>query len=94
MMGELKYLLGLQIKQLQEGTFSSQTKYIQDILKKFRIKNAKPIKTPMGTNGHLDLDTGGKSVDQKVYQSIIGSLLYLCASRQDIMLSVCMCARF
>jgi hypothetical protein len=48
----------------------------------------------MGTNGHLDLDTGGKSVDQKVYQSMIGSLLYLCASRPDIMLSVCMCARF
>jgi hypothetical protein len=58
------------------------------------MKNAKPIKTPMGTNGHLDLDTGGKSVDQKVYRSMIGSLLYLCASRQDIMLSVCMCARF
>jgi hypothetical protein len=58
------------------------------------MKNAKPIKTPMGTNGHLDLDTGGKSVDQKVYRSMIGSLLYLCASRSDIMLSVCMCARF
>jgi hypothetical protein len=66
MMGELKYFLGFQIKQLQEGTFISQTKYIQDILKKFGMKNAKPTKTPMGTNGHLDLDTGGKSVDQKV----------------------------
>jgi hypothetical protein len=94
MMGELKYFLGFQIKQLQEGTFISQTKDIQDILKKFGMKNAKPIKTPMGTNGHLDLDTGGKSVDQKVYRSMIGSLLYLCASRSDIMLSVCMCARF
>jgi hypothetical protein len=58
------------------------------------MKNAKPIKTLMGTNGHLDLNTGGKSVDQKVYQSMIGSLLYLCASRPDIMLSVCMCERF
>jgi hypothetical protein len=58
------------------------------------MKDAKPIKTPMGINGHLDLDTGGKSVDQKVYRSMIGSLLYLCASRPDIMLSVCMCARF
>jgi hypothetical protein len=48
----------------------------------------------MGTHGHLDLDTGGKSVYQKVYRSMIGSLLYLCASRPDIMLSVCMCARF
>jgi hypothetical protein len=87
MMGEL-------IKQLQDDTFISQTKYIQDILKKFGMKDGKPIKTPMGTNGHLDLDTGGKSVDQKVYRSMIGSLLYLCASRPDIMLSVCMCARF
>jgi hypothetical protein len=93
MMGELKYFLGFQVKQLQEGTFISQTKYIQDILTKFGMKDAKPIKTPMGTNGHLDLDTGGKSVDQKVYLSMVGSLLYLCASRPDIMLSVCMCAR-
>jgi hypothetical protein len=59
MMGELKYLLGFQIKQLQEETFICQTKYIQDILAKFGMKKAKPIKTPMGTNGHLDLDTGG-----------------------------------
>jgi hypothetical protein len=94
MMGELKYFLGFQMKQLQEGTFISQTKYIQDILKKFRMNNAKLIKTPMGTNGPLDLDTGGKSIDQKVYRSMIGSLLYLCASRPDIMLFVCMCARF
>jgi hypothetical protein len=94
MTGELKYFLGFQIKQLQEGTFISQTKYIKDILKKFGMKNDKPIKTPMGTNGHLDLDMGGKSVDQKVYRSMIGSLLYLCASRPDIMFFVCMCARF
>jgi hypothetical protein len=46
------------------------------------------------TNGYLDLDIGGKSIDQKVYLSMIGSLLYLCASRSNIMLSVCMCARF
>jgi hypothetical protein len=58
------------------------------------MDKAKPIKTPMGTNGHLDLDLGGTSVDQKVYHFMIESLLYLCASRPDIMLSVCMCARF
>jgi hypothetical protein len=80
MMGELKYFLGFQIKQLQEGTFIGQTKYIQYILKKFGMKNDKPIKTPMRTNGHLDLNMGGKSVDQKVHRSMIGSLLYLRAS--------------
>jgi hypothetical protein len=58
------------------------------------MKDAKPAKTPMGTDGHLDLNAGGKAIDQKVYQSMIGSLLYLCASRLDIMLSVCICARF
>jgi hypothetical protein len=58
------------------------------------MDKAKPIKTPMGTNGHLDLDMGGKSVDQKVYRSMIDSLLYLCAFMPIIMLSVCMCAGF
>jgi hypothetical protein len=86
MMREIKYFLGFQIKQLQEGTFNSQSKYTQDILKKFGMKNTKPIKTPMETNVHLDLYTGGNLVDQKVKQSKIGSLLYLCASRLDIML--------
>ncbi|XP_072148493.1 secreted RxLR effector protein 161-like [Setaria viridis] len=58
------------------------------------MADAKPIKTPMALNGHLDLNEEGKSVDQNIYRSMIGSLLYLCASRPDIMLSVCMCARF
>jgi hypothetical protein len=58
MMGELKFFLGFQIKQLEDETFLSQTKYTDDILKKFGMEKAKPIKTPMGTNGHLDLDMG------------------------------------
>jgi hypothetical protein len=94
MMGVLTFFLGFQIKQAKEGTFISQTKYTCDILKKFGMDKPKPIKTPMGTNGHLDLDLGDTLVDQKVYHSMIGSLLYLCASRLDITLSVCMCARF
>jgi hypothetical protein len=94
MMGELKFFLGFQIKQLEDVTFLSQTKYTHDILKKFDMDKAKSIKILMGINRHLDLDMGGKSVDQKVYHSIICSFLYLCASRPDIMLSVCMCARF
>ena len=94
MMGELTFFLGFQIKQLKDGTFISQTKYTKDMLKKFNMEDAKPIKTPMSTQGHLDLNEEVKVVDQKVYRSMIGSLLYLCASRPDIMLSVCMCARF
>jgi hypothetical protein len=58
------------------------------------MEKCKPIKTPMYTNGHLDLDEGGNPVDQTLYHSMIGSLLYLTASRPDIMFSVCMFARF
>jgi hypothetical protein len=52
------------------------------------MKDAKPAKTPMGTDGHVDLNKGGKFVDQKAYRSMIG------ASRPNIMLSVCMCDRY
>ena len=58
------------------------------------MDECKPIKTTMPSNGHLDLDEGGKLVDQTLYHSMIGNLLYLTASRPDIMFSVCMCARF
>ena len=58
------------------------------------MDECKPIKTPMSTNGHLDLDEGGNLVDQTLYRSMIGSLLYLTACRPNIMFSVCMCARF
>jgi hypothetical protein len=85
MMEVLTFFLGFQINQAKEGTFISQTKYTCDILKKFGINKTKPIKTPMCTNG---------LVNQKVYHSIIESLLYLCTSMLDIMLSVCMCAIF
>jgi hypothetical protein len=63
MIGELSLFLGLQIKQLKEGTFVCQSNYMKDLLKKFSMEDAKPIKTPMGTNGHLGLYEGCKLVD-------------------------------
>ena len=76
MIGELTYFLGFQVKQMKEGTFIHQEKYTKDILKKFKMDECKPIKTPMETNGHLDLDVDGKPVDQSLYHSMIGSLPY------------------
>ncbi|GMI98499.1 hypothetical protein HRI_003519200 [Hibiscus trionum] len=94
MMGELSFFLGLQIKQMSDGTFINQAKYVSDMLKKFGLENAKPQATPMSSSIKLDKDEGGKCVDSKLYRSMIGSLLYLTASRPDIMFSVCLCARF
>ncbi|GMI69762.1 cysteine-rich RLK (RECEPTOR-like protein kinase) 8 [Hibiscus trionum] len=94
MMGELSFFLGLQIKQRNDGTFINQAKYIKDMLKKFGLENAKPQATPMSSSTKLDKDEEGKCVDSKLYHSMIGSLLYLTASRPDILFSVCLCARF
>jgi hypothetical protein len=91
MIGELNFFLGIQIKELKEGTFTSQDKYIKDILKKFKMDDCKAIKTPMTTNAHLNLDVDGKPVDQSLYHFLIGSLLYLTAT---IFCLVCLCARF
>jgi hypothetical protein len=94
MMGEFQFFLGLQIKQIKEGTFVHQAKYTKDILKKFKMDDSKPLSTPMSTTTALDADEDGEPVDQKEYRSMIGSLLYLTAMRPDIQFSVCLCARF
>jgi hypothetical protein len=80
--------------QEQDGIFISQEMYLNDLLKKFGLMKAKVINTPMATTVKLDKDENGKDVDQKLYRGMIESLLYLSASRPDIMFSVCLCARF
>ena len=94
MMGELTFFLGLQIKQSKEGISITQSKYTKELLKRFGMENSKPIGTPMSPSCKLDKDEEGKCVDLKYYRGMIGSLLYLTASRPDIMFSVCLCARF
>jgi hypothetical protein len=94
MMGELQFFLGLEIKQSKEGTFVHQAKYTKDIVRKFKMEDSKAMTTPMSTTTALDADEEGEHVDQKEYRSMIGSHLYLTATRPDIQFSVCLCARF
>ncbi|WVZ89145.1 LOW QUALITY PROTEIN: hypothetical protein U9M48_035590 [Paspalum notatum var. saurae] len=76
------------IKQGHEGTFVHQAKYTRDILKKFEMGDSKPMTTPMSTNTALDADEDGEAVDQKEFRGMIGSLLYLMATRPDIQFAV------
>ena len=94
MMGELTYFLGLQIKQFDKGMFISQGKYVKDMLKKFELTSCSAMKTPMAPPLTLDEDSKGKSVNVTSYRGMIGSLLYLTASRPDIMYSTCLCVRY
>ncbi|GJS60608.1 retrovirus-related pol polyprotein from transposon TNT 1-94 [Tanacetum coccineum] len=94
MMGELNFFLGLQIKQIEDGIFFNQSKYIKEMLKKFGLEDSKPMKTPMSSDTKLTKDEECESVDSTKYRGMIGSLLYLTVSRPDIMFSVCLCAHF
>ncbi|XP_019176275.1 PREDICTED: uncharacterized protein LOC109171658 [Ipomoea nil] len=94
MVGELSYFLGLQIKQLEDGIFISQSKYANNLVNRFGLKESKAVRTPVATTEKIARDTEGKDVEQKLYRSIIGCLLYLTASRPDIYYSVGICARY
>lgn len=94
MIGEMKFFLGLRIKQLEEETFISQAKYAKDLIKKFDMMDCKPSTTPMATSISLNSDPSGMPVDITRYQGMIGSLLYLTASRSNNMHAVCLCVRF
>ncbi|KAJ9556867.1 LOW QUALITY PROTEIN: hypothetical protein OSB04_011481 [Centaurea solstitialis] len=81
------------IRQTPQGIFINQSKYTLDILKRFDFTGPKSASTPMSTSFQLDVNLSGNPVDQKIYRAIIGSLLYLTASRPDIMFVTCVCAQ-
>ncbi|KAK6136269.1 hypothetical protein DH2020_030000 [Rehmannia glutinosa] len=94
LVGELNFFLGLQIKQLPDGIFVSQCKYAKNLVKKSSLDSCKHMKTPMNTSQKLCRESEAEGVDNTLYRSMIGSLLYLTASRPDLMFSVCVCARY
>jgi uncharacterized membrane protein YciS (DUF1049 family) len=93
-LGELSFFLGLQVQQMPTGIFVHQTKYVNEVLSRFKMETCKPISTPMDTKHGLGPDERGEEVDDTYYRSIIGSLMYLTASRPDIMFPTCVCARY
>ncbi|GJV93634.1 ribonuclease H-like domain-containing protein [Tanacetum coccineum] len=94
-LGELNFLSGLQDQiEGKRGIFISQDKYVAEILKKFDFANVKTASTPIETQKPLVKDEEASDVDVHLYRSMIGSLMYLTASRPDIMFAVCACSRF
>ncbi|GJW96339.1 retrovirus-related pol polyprotein from transposon TNT 1-94 [Tanacetum coccineum] len=94
MMGQMSFFLGLQISQNPKGIFINQSKYANEILKKFDLRKSDPIDTPMVEQSKLDEDLFGIPVDQTRYCSMVGYLMYLTASRPNLVFAVCMCARY
>ncbi|GJT99663.1 retrovirus-related pol polyprotein from transposon TNT 1-94 [Tanacetum coccineum] len=94
MMGKISFFLGLQISQSPRGIFINQSKYALESLKKYGYESCDPVDTPMVEKSKLDEDKEGKAVDPSHYRGMIGTLLYLTASRPDLQFAICMCARY
>ncbi|MDQ9783047.1 hypothetical protein, partial [Serratia marcescens] len=83
-----------QVKQLKDGILIGQPKYTKELIKKYGMEKSSPVATPMSSSARLDKDEDGPDVDQTAYRGIVGSLLYLTASRPDISFAVGVCGRF
>nr|GEV83026.1 retrovirus-related Pol polyprotein from transposon TNT 1-94 [Tanacetum cinerariifolium] len=94
MIGQMSFFLGLQVWQNPRGIFINQSKFSLEILKKYGFNNSTPIDTPMAERPKLDEDRGGKLIDPTRFREMVGSLMYLSASRPDIVFAVYMCARY
>lgn len=94
LVGELTYFLGLQVKLMDDSIFVTQSKYAKNIVKKFGIDNTIHKRTPSANHLKLSKDENGVNVNQSLCRIMIGSLLYLIASRTDITYVVGVCARY
>ena len=90
----MHYFLGIKVVQSANGVFISQKKYVRDILDRFQMKDCNPVSTPTEFGLKLNKDHEGKKVDNTNYKQIVGSLMYLTATRLDIMYSVSLISRY
>jgi transposase InsO family protein len=93
-LGKMKYFLGVEVSQTEDGIFIHQSKYASEILDKFGMTNCNSVNNPIVPGSKLVKDENGKAGDAKNYKQIVGSLMYLLATRPDLAFSVCLCARY
>ncbi|GJR82758.1 retrovirus-related pol polyprotein from transposon TNT 1-94 [Tanacetum coccineum] len=94
MMGKISFFLGLHIFQNPRGIFINQSKYALESFKKYGFDSCDPVDTPMVEKSKLDDDKEGKAIDLSHYRSMIGTLLYVIASRPNLQFAICMCSRY
>ncbi|XP_071740601.1 uncharacterized mitochondrial protein AtMg00810-like [Rutidosis leptorrhynchoides] len=93
-LGAINFFLELQVDQTEKGIFLHQSKYVADILSRFKMEDERIAKNPLSVNHGITPENTGPKVNPTMYRAIIGSLIYLTASRLDIMFATCLCARY
>ena len=93
-LGLMKYFLGLEVTQTDKGIFICQHKYAIDILQRFRMDKCKPAETPIALGTKLTKNSDEPAVNNTLYKQLVGSLMYLTATRPDLMYAVSLISRF
>ncbi|XP_071726750.1 uncharacterized mitochondrial protein AtMg00810-like [Rutidosis leptorrhynchoides] len=93
-LGAINFFLGLQVDQMKKDIFLHQSKYVADILSRLRMEDERIAKNPLLVNHVITPDNTGEKVNPTLNRAIIGSLMYLTASRPDIMFATFLCARY
>ena len=93
-LGKMRFFLGIEVLQKPEGIFVCQRKYTKDVLKKFAMSESKLVQSPIVPGSKINKDVEGTTVHDTYFKQIVGSLLYLTATRPDIMLSVSLISRY
>ena len=93
-LGLMKYFLGLEVTQTDKGIFICQHKYATDILQRFRMDKCKPAETPIALGTKLTKNSDEAAVNNTLYKQLVGSLMYLTATRPDLMYVVSLISKF
>ena len=93
-LGLMKYFLGIKVEQSKKEIFICQNKYAKDLLKRFRMENCKPVPTLVVTSTKLSKDDEGLDVNPTLFKRLVGSLMYLTSTRQNIMQGVTLISIF
>lgn len=93
-LGKMRYFLGIEVLQTEEGIFICQNKYAKEVLERFGMERSKPVHNPMVPGNKLSKEGSGEAVDSTIYKQMVGSLMYLTATRPDLMFAVCLISRY
>lgn len=93
-LGKMRYFLGVEVVQNSDGIFIGQRKYAREVLERFGMKQSNSVYNPIVPGCKLSKDGSGAGIDATMYKQMVGSLMYLTATRPDLMYSVCLISRY
>lgn len=93
-LGKMKYFLGVEVKQISDGIFISQQKYVLEVFGRFEMDRSKPVHNPIVLGLKLSEDEDGQKNDSTLYKKLVGSLMYLTVTRPDMMFVVSLLSRY